>query len=122
MICLAGKKSFSNAARGPAVFTWGFFLGLGFLLLTACTEQDKDPKREETSTHAGEAKQGGHAEEGVVELKPETLAAQGIVVEALVPKPMTETLRLSGEIAFNENRRVTPGMTIRAKTSHLADS
>ncbi len=103
---LTDKTPFSHTAKRPIAFGGGFILAFVFLLLTACTEQDKDPEHEATPAHAEEAKQQEHDEEGTVELKPETLAAQGIVIEALAPKPVAEVLRLSGEITFNENRRV----------------
>ncbi len=107
MMCLTGKKFFSHAARRSAASAGGFVLVLVFLLLTACAEQDKDTdtKHKEAPAHAEETKQPEHAEEEAVELNPETLAAQGIVIEALAPKPVAEALRVSGEIAFNENRR-----------------
>lgn len=54
----------------------------------------------------GAHREGGHEGEGVVELAPERLAAQGIRVEALQPRPVGTVVTAPAELRFDERRRV----------------
>ena len=107
------------------------FLLLGLGLAAGCVERDQaaEPKTAESKPADRGGDSADHAkgdndaagdehgreaegkEEGV-ELSPERLRAQGVVVAPLEPQPVAETIRAPAEIGYNEDRRVA--ITARA--------
>lgn len=103
---------------------------LGLVLVGACSEREgaahsraaqAEPAEGAEPGNAGGAGAGGagdqHAQEAEskeqgVELSPERLRAQGVVVAPLEPRRVPETVRAPAQIEFNESRRVA--ITARA--------
>lgn len=81
-------------------------------------EHAEDDHGDEHHGHEGE--HGGHEEEGGVELSPEQMAAAGIVVTALRPQTLHETVRAPGEVMFNAYRasKITPRISAQIVARH----
>jgi len=84
---------------------------IGFLFLISVPE----PVMSKEDGHGHEP--GKHEENPAVELSPESMKMQNIVVETLAMRPVAEIMKTTAEIGFNEQHRVV----LTARSSGWAD-